>query len=164
MLICSLEVSLWMWFREGLGWGAWRWWREAVVGSQATSQCLCVCERACARVFRQPVYITVCVCVQAWAQSLSRVRLFVTPWIIACQAPLSMGFPREEYWSGLPFHSPGDLLDPGIESVSPALVGKFFTTAPPGKPLISQNCDLNDSQGSQVESYRQTQERLRGGW
>ena len=75
-----------------------------------------------------------------------------------------MGFPREEYWSGLPFHSPGDLLDPGIESVSPALVGKFFTTVPPGKPLISQNCDLNDSQGSQVESYRQTQERLRGGW
>ena len=50
------------------------------------------------------------------------------------QAPLSMGFPRLEYWSGLPFPSPGDLLDPGIELQSPALAGKFFTTEPPGKP------------------------------
>ena len=47
----------------------------------------------------------VCVCVQ----SLSHVQLFVTPWTLACQAPLSMGFPRQEYWSGLPFPSPGDL-------------------------------------------------------
>ena len=44
------------------------------------------------------------------------------------QAPLSMGFPRQEYWSGLPFPSPGDLRDPGIEPKSPALAGKFFTT------------------------------------
>ena len=162
MLICSLELSLWMWFREGLGWGAWWWWREAVVGSQATSQCLCVC--VCAHVFRQPGYITVCVYVCTRVLSPSVVSGSATPWIIACQTPLSMGFPREEYWSGLPFHPPGDLLDPGIEPVSPALVSKFFTTAPPGKPLISQHCGLNDSQGSHVESYRQTQERLRGGW
>ena len=46
--------------------------------------------------------------------------LFVTPWTVACQAPLSMGFPRKEYWSGLPFPSPGDLPDPGIKPVSPA--------------------------------------------
>ena len=53
---------------------------------------------------------------------------------IACQAPLSMGFPRQEYWSGLPFPSLGDLPDPGMEPVSPALADKFFTNEPPGKP------------------------------
>ena len=50
------------------------------------------------------------------------------------QASLSMGFPRQEYWSGLPFPSPGDLPRPGIESVSAALAGGFFTTEPPGMP------------------------------
>ena len=54
-------------------------------------------------------------------KSLSRVRLFATPWIVAHQAPRSMGFSRHEYWSGLPFPSPGDLPDPGIEPGSPAL-------------------------------------------
>ena len=61
---------------------------------------------------------------------------FVTPWTVACQAPLSMGFPRQEYCSGLPFPSPGDLSDPGIEPaapVSPALAGRFFTTELPEK-------------------------------
>ena len=60
----------------------------------------------------------------------SRVWLFVTLWTVARQAPLSMGFPRQEYWSGLPFPSPGDLPNPGIEAASPvslALVGGFFT-------------------------------------
>ena len=47
-----------------------------------------------------------------------------------------MGFPRQEYWSRLPFPSPGDLPDPGIEPVSPALAGRFFTTEPPDKPLL----------------------------
>ena len=65
---------------------------------------------------------------------LSHVQLFVTPWTVANQAPLSMGFPRQEYSSGLPFPPPGDLPDPGIEPVSPALAGRFFTTEPPGKP------------------------------
>ena len=68
----------------------------------------------------------------------SGVRFFVTPWTVACQAPLSMGFCRQEYWSGLPFLSPGHLPDPGIEPashVSPALAGEFFTTAPPGKHI-----------------------------
>ena len=55
-------------------------------------------------------------------------------WTVARQASLSMGFPRQEYWSGLPFPSPGDLPDPGIKSMSPALAGRFFTTEPPGKP------------------------------
>jgi len=59
---------------------------------------------------------------------------FVTPWTAAHQTPLSMGFPKQEYWSGLPFPSPGDLPDPGIEPRSPAWAGGFFTTEPPGKP------------------------------
>ena len=50
----------------------------------------------------------------------SNVQLFVTPWTVACQAPLSMEFSRQEYWSGLPFPPPGDLPDPGIEQESPA--------------------------------------------
>ena len=54
-------------------------------------------------------------------KSLSRVQLFATPWTVAYQAPLSMGFSRQEHWSGLPFPSPGDLPDPGIEPGSPAL-------------------------------------------
>ena len=53
-------------------------------------------------------------------QLLSCVQLFVTPWTVACLAPLSMGFPRQEYWNGLPFPSPGDLPDPEIEPASPA--------------------------------------------
>ena len=66
---------------------------------------------------------------------LSCVWLFVTPWTGACQAPLSMEFSRQEYWSGFPLPPPGDLPDPGIESVSPALEGGFFTAKPPGKLL-----------------------------
>ena len=69
-----------------------------------------------------------------WAQSLSLVRLFTTQWTIACQAPLSMGFPRQEYWSGWPFPSPEHLPDPEIEPVYPVLAGGFYTTEPPGKP------------------------------
>ena len=65
---------------------------------------------------------------------LSRVLLFVTPWTVAHQVPLSTGFPRQEYWSRLVFTSPGDLPDPGIKPESPALAGRFFTTEPPGKP------------------------------
>ena len=60
--------------------------------------------------------------------------LFATPGTGARQAPLSMGFSRQDYWSGLPFRSPGDLPDPEIELASPALAGGFFTTEPSGKP------------------------------
>ena len=59
---------------------------------------------------------------------------FVIPWTVARQPPLSMGFPRQEYWNGLPCPSPGDLPDPGIKLASPALAGRFFTTEPPAKP------------------------------
>ena len=58
---------------------------------------------------------------------------FVTPWTVACQVPLSMGFLRQEYWSELPFPSLEDLPDPGIEPASPALAGGFFAE-PPRKP------------------------------
>ena len=64
-------------------------------------------------------------------KSLSRVRLFVTPWTVACQAPLSMGFSRQEYWSGLPFPSPGDLSNPGIEPRSPTLQEDSLPAEPP---------------------------------
>ena len=56
----------------------------------------------------------------------SCVWVFPTPWTVNPHAPLSMGFPRQEFWSGLPFHSPGDLPDPGIKSASPALAGRYF--------------------------------------
>ena len=59
---------------------------------------------------------------------------FATPWTIACQAPLSMGFSRPEYWSGLPFPSPGDLPDPGMEPGSPILQADSLPSEPPGKP------------------------------
>ena len=65
---------------------------------------------------------------------LSHVRLFGTPWTVAHQAPPSMEFSRQEYWSGLPFPSPGDLPDPGIEPGSPALEADALPPEPPGNP------------------------------
>ena len=79
-------------------------------------------------------YMTTGKTISQSVQSLTRVRLFVTPWTAACQAPLSMGFSRQQYWSGLPFPSPGDLPNPGIEPMSLALADGFFTTEPPRKP------------------------------
>ena len=67
-----------------------------------------------------------CSCVHG--RSLSCVPLFATPWTVACQAPLSMGFPRQEYWRRLACPPPGDLPDPGIKLTSPALAGGFFTS------------------------------------
>jgi len=67
-------------------------------------------------------------------KSLSRVQLFSTPWTVAHHAPLSMGFSRQEYWSELPFPSPGNLPNPGMQPKSPTLAGTFFTSEPPGKP------------------------------
>ena len=67
-------------------------------------------------------------------KSLSCARLFPIPWAVVYQAPPSMGFSGQEYWNGLPFHSPGDLPDPGIEPRSPALEADALTSEPPGKP------------------------------
>ena len=72
-------------------------------------------------------------------KSLSLVQLFVTPWTVAYKAPPSMGFPRQEYWSGLPSPSAGDLPDPGIERGSPAVQADALTSEPPGKSSFYQN-------------------------
>ena len=72
------------------------------------------------------------VCVHA--QPLSRVQLLATPGTVAHQVPLSTGFPTREYWSGLPFPSPGNLPDLETKPTSPALAGRFFTAEPPAKP------------------------------
>ena len=68
--------------------------------------------------------------------------IFVTPWTIAQQAPLSMRFSRQECWSWLPFSSPEDLLDPGIKPKSPALAGRFFTPEPTMKPSVNPVGDV----------------------
>ena len=88
--------------------------------------CVCVCG-VC-------VWVCVCMC------PLSCIQFFVTPWSVAGQAPLSMGFPRQEYWSGLPFPTPGELSNPGIKPASPAsptVAGRFFTSEPSGKSHVS---------------------------
>ena len=71
---------------------------------------------------------------QSKVKSLSRVQLFATPWTVAYQAPQSTEFSRQEYWSGLPFLSPGDLPDPGIEPGSPSLQADALLSEPSGKP------------------------------
>ena len=81
----------------------------------------------------QAALLTNPICMRTQSQSIS----LQPPWTAARQAPLSMGFPRQGYWSGLPFPSLGDLPHLGIELVSlvsPALTGRFFTTGPPRKP------------------------------
>ena len=72
---------------------------------------------------------------------LSHAQLFVTPWIAAHQTPLTLGFPRQEYRSGLPFLSSGDLPKPRIKPVPPTLAGGFFTTAPLYKYFSVTHCD-----------------------
>ena len=77
------------------------------------------------------------VCVYVRAQLLDCFQLLAAPWTVACQVPLSMEFSMQEYWSGLPFPSPGDLPDPEIKLTFlefPELAGRFFTTVAPGKP------------------------------
>ena len=99
---------------------------------------LCVCVCAC-------VFVCVCVCaptarMRAVLSHFSRTRFFVTPWAVALQAPLSMGFSRQEDWSGLPGPPPGDLPHPGMASaslMSLALEGGLFTTSATREALLS---------------------------
>ena len=89
------------------------------------------------------VCVCVCVCV-------SRSVVFETPWAVAHQASLSMGFSRQEYWSGLSCLPPGNLPDPGVEPtflMSPALAGRFFTTELPGRPLLYARDSANTARG-----------------
>ena len=99
--------------------------------------CVCIIYIMCVYWIYIAYIITVCV----W--SLSHVRLFATPWTVAHQAPLSTGFPRQEYWSGLPFLFPGDLPNPGIEPESltaPVLAGTLsLTLSHLGSPIILLN-------------------------
>ena len=76
-------------------------------------------------------------------KSLSHVRLLVTPWTVAYQAPSSMGFSRQKCWSGLPFPSPGDLPNPGIEPGFPALQTDALPSKPPGKHLVHSKYSNN---------------------
>ena len=78
-------------------------------------------------------------------KSLSHFQLFMTPWTVAYQAPLSMEFSRQEYWNGLPFPSPGDFPDPGIEPGSPAVQADALPSEPSGKP-IAQLADCKEKE------------------
>ena len=94
------------------------------------------------------------------AQLFSHVWLFVTLWTVPHQAPLSMGFSRQEYWSGLPFPFPGDLPNPGIKPMSPAspaLAGKLFTSEPAESPQGKYGSYLK-VQGKRVVSCSKKQE------
>ena len=121
-----LEVSFWSW-KLVLYSQSHCNFKQSVLSSSKTG--FMIVSRVC-------VCVCVCVCVYSGAQSC---QLFATPWIVACKAPFSMEFCRREYQSGLPFATPGDLPDLGIEpasSVIPALAGRFFITVLPVPPLI----------------------------
>ena len=80
---------------------------------------------------------TICCCFLLFSRSVVSDSL-ATPWTVACQAPMSIEFSRQEYWNGLPFPPPGDLPNSGIEPTSPAMAGRFCTTEPLGKYVIPQ--------------------------
>ena len=104
-----------------------------------------------------------CACMPA--QLLSSVWLFATPWTAAHQAPPSMAFPRQEYWSGLPFPPAGDLPNPGVEPtslMSLALAGRFLTTVPTRKPSNADwrtLCKILDQDSSKLETISKSSER-----
>ena len=91
------------------------------------------------------------------ARLLSHVRLFVTPWTAARQAPLSLGFSRQEYWSGLPCPPPGDLPNPGIEPRSPALQVDSLPTELPGKPIIHNKTRKSSQENACLRLYQELQ-------
>ena len=94
-----------------------------------------------------------------WVKLLSCVRLFATPWTVAYQVPPSMEFSRQEYWSGLPFPSPGDLPNPGIEPRSPTLQANALLSEPPGKPTREATIQNdNSSFGSMVRYHLSTKQ------
>ena len=84
--------------------------------------------------FQEVQWLGLCAFTSWWWWSLSQCLTLETPWTVACQVPLSIGFSRQEYWSGLPFPSPGHLPEPGIESGSPTFHTDSSPTELPGKP------------------------------
>ena len=116
---------------QGLSWHRFHWKVKSTTGPPEKSLKWVFCRsvgvwEGCAVLSR---FSCVQLFVIAWTIA---VQLFVIAWTIALQAPLSMGFPRQEYWRGLPFPPPGDLPSPGIEPRSPVLAVRFFTTKSPG--------------------------------
>ena len=104
--------------------------------------CVCVDIYVCIYIYVYVYIYYICVCVYVYmyiyiyiVKLLSHVCLLVTPWTVAHQAPPSMEFSRQEYWSGLPFPSPGDLPDPGVKPGSPALQADALPSEPPGISL-----------------------------
>ena len=94
---------------------------------------------------------------KTWMKLLSGVRLFATPWIVAYQAPLSMVFSRQEYWSGLPFPSPGDLPNAGMETRSPTVQADPLPSEPPGS---TKTWDISKCQA--VEAYMSYWDKEKG--
>ena len=93
-------------------------------------------------------------------KSLSHVRLFASPWTVAYQAPPSMGFSRQEYWSELPFPSPGGIPNPEIQFASPALQADAVPSEPPGKPKVrKRKIDKGSSKNSPCKTWVLTQSR-----
>ena len=85
---------------------------------------------------------------------ISCLRLLVTPWTVACQTPLSMEFSSQEYWSGLPFSSPGDLPDPGIKPRSLTLEADSLPSEPPGKSLLESSLHENKEESLDRRSHQ----------
>ena len=88
--------------------------------------------------------------------SLNHVQLFVSPWTVACQAPPSVGFSRQEYWSGMPFASSGDFPDPGIKPRSSALQADSLSSEPPGNPWCKYRCNRKPPESFQMEECQDT--------
>ena len=124
--------------------GCWEWYSNLLTGLFFSTLAPTVLppHRRQIRPHSKSDYIRACVCV------FSPVQLFVTLWTVTCQAPLSMGFSRQEYWNGLPFPPLEDFPDPGIEPASPSIPGwqvGSFTTKAPGKPQIRSYHASNES-------------------
>jgi len=96
---------------------------------------------------------------QSEVKVLSRVRLFATPWTVAYQAPPSMEFSRQEYWSGLPFSSPGDLPNPGMEPRSPTLQADALPSELPRKPFGSGNLIKEQTDSNPVPAVSQANQK-----
>ena len=86
----------------------------------------------------------------------------MTPWTVARQAPLSMGFSRQEYWSGFPFPSPGDLPDPGVKPASPVLQADSFSSEPPGKRPVNTSVCLWSVEGDNEVATAQEEKQDAG--
>ena len=122
--------------------GSWSWHTGLFF---ASAQLLSNCGAECAGSVVAPQELScseacdILVPCEVKVKSLSCVQLFATPWPVAYQAPLSMGFSRREYWTGLPFPSTEDLPNPGIEPESPALRADALTSKPPGKQPLTRD-------------------------